>query len=76
MKGQKSLVLQYSTSQHSWFYQLTHVAAQRLMRWRQLHHERRELARLSDAALDDIGLSRADILREVERPFWEDPLKK
>ena len=76
MKGQKSLVLQYSTSQHSWFHYFTHAATQRLTRWRQLHRERRELARLSDAALDDIGLSRADILREVERPFWDDPLKK
>ncbi|WP_309475534.1 DUF1127 domain-containing protein [Pseudomonas sp. B21-012] len=76
MKGQKSLVLQYSTSQHSWIYQLTQGAAQQLLRWRQLHRQRRELARLSDAALDDIGLSRADFLREVERPFWDDPLKK
>nr|WP_176794232.1 DUF1127 domain-containing protein [Pseudomonas sp. UC 17F4] len=76
MKGQKSLVLQYSTSQHSWIYQLAQGAAQQLLRWRQLRRERRELARLSDAALDDIGLSRADILREVERPFWDDPLKK
>ncbi|MGE8392665.1 MAG: DUF1127 domain-containing protein [Pseudomonas sp.] len=76
MKGQKSLVLQYSTSRHSWFYYLGQGFSQQLMRWRQLHRERRELARLSDAALDDIGLSRADILREVERPFWDDPLKK
>ncbi|MDD1014853.1 DUF1127 domain-containing protein [Pseudomonas rubra] len=76
MKGQKSFVLQYSTSRHGWFVHFTHSVAEHLMRWRQLHRERRELARLSDAALDDIGLSRADILREVERPFWDDPLKK
>ncbi|MCE5981415.1 DUF1127 domain-containing protein [Pseudomonas wadenswilerensis] len=76
MKGQKSLVLQYSTSRHSWFHQFTQGFSQQLTRWRQLHRERRELARLSDAALDDIGLSRADILREVERPFWDDPLRK
>ncbi|UVL60234.1 DUF1127 domain-containing protein [Pseudomonas sp. B21-032] len=76
MKGQKSLVLQYSTSRHSWFYYLGQGFSQQLLRWRQLHRQRLELARLSDAALDDIGLSRADILREVERPFWDDPLKK
>ncbi|WP_433887356.1 DUF1127 domain-containing protein [Pseudomonas vranovensis] len=76
MKGQKSLVLQYSASRHNWFYYLGQGFSQQLLRWRQLHRQRRELARLSDAALDDIGLSRADILREVERPFWDDPLKK
>ena len=31
---------------------------------------RRELARLDDAMLKDIGLSRADIECEIEKPFW------
>ncbi len=33
--------------------------------------ERRRLARLSDEALRDIGLSRREALREARRPFWD-----
>ena len=44
----------------------------RLRRWLQLRHERRQLWRLSDAMLKDIGLSRADVEREASRPFWDD----
>lgn len=44
----------------------------RLQRWQQLRHERQQLWRLSDAALKDIGLSRADVEREASRPFWDD----
>jgi uncharacterized protein YjiS (DUF1127 family) len=48
----------------------------RLRRWRQLAGERYQLARLDDAALKDLGLSRADVLQESERPFWDDPLRR
>jgi uncharacterized protein YjiS (DUF1127 family) len=34
--------------------------------WRQ----RRHLAGLSDWQLQDIGLSRADVIAETARPFW------
>lgn len=37
--------------------------------WRQ----RRALASLDDAALDDIGVSRACAVQESERPFWDVP---
>jgi uncharacterized protein YjiS (DUF1127 family) len=47
-----------------------------LKRWRQLAEQRRRLAGLSDEALSDLGLSRADVLLESERPFWDDPLAK
>lgn len=36
------------------------------VRWQ----ERRELAALDQRALDDIGLSRGDVLTEVSKPFW------
>jgi len=49
---------------------------QRLARWYELGQQRRILAALSDSALKDLGLSRADIHQESERPFWDDPLKK
>ena len=46
----------------------------RLKRWHELARQRRQLAALSDAALKDLGLSRADALQEVDRPVWDDPL--
>lgn len=47
-----------------------------LRRWWQLAEQRRRLGSLDDAALKDIGVSRADALQESERPFWDDPLKR
>ena len=51
-------------------------ARARVRRWIQLSRQRRELAGLSDAILKDIGLSRADALREAARPFWDDPASR
>ncbi len=76
MKGQKTLLLMYPQFRRGWFGPLVHGVVQQLARWRQLHRQRQELARMSDAALHDIGMSRTDVLQEVERPFWDDPLKK
>lgn len=45
----------------------------RIRRWSELSRQRRELARLSDEMLKDIGISRIDALREAKRPFWDDP---
>lgn len=47
-------------------------AWRRVQHWRQLARQRRQLAALSDAALKDIGLGRADIWTESQRPFWDD----
>ena len=38
------------------------------IRWQ----ERRELASLDQRALDDIGLSRGDVLTEISKPFWRE----
>ncbi len=43
-------------------------------RWWQLAEQRQRLAMLDDAALKDLGLSRADVIQESERSFWDDPL--
>ncbi|MFJ5297004.1 DUF1127 domain-containing protein [Pseudomonas sp. NPDC088368] len=76
MKGQKGYVLVLKTLSHdSMMDRAWHAVAARVARWRKLHHERVQLASLSDDALKDIGLSRADVLVEIERPFWDDPLK-
>jgi uncharacterized protein YjiS (DUF1127 family) len=77
MKGQKGYVLvakplpQESAPERWWKSAVAQVA-----RWRKLHHQRVELATLSDDALKDMGLSRADVYEEVERPFWDDPMKR
>ena len=46
-----------------------HLLAHALDVWR----ERRALARLDDAALRDLGLTRADALAEARQPLWSLP---
>ncbi len=43
-----------------------------LLRWQELAAQRRALLRLDDHMLKDIGLTRADAVREADRPFWEE----
>lgn len=38
--------------------------------WRERAAERRSLAAFDDAALKDIGVSRAQALEEAAKPFW------
>ena len=68
MKGQKGFVL---IAKRPFFGLLRAV-----FRWQVLRHERLMLASMSDDALKDIGLSRADVEQESHRHFWEDPLRK
>ncbi|MDF9774392.1 DUF1127 domain-containing protein [Pseudomonas baetica] len=48
----------------------------KVSRWYELHRERELLASLSDEALKDIGMSRADVENESIKPFWNDPMHK
>ncbi|MDE3736517.1 DUF1127 domain-containing protein [Metapseudomonas resinovorans] len=77
MKGQHGFI---GTSQHARFepHRESWLAAawHKVRRWEQLAYEREQLSRMSDDMLKDIGLSRADVMEESERHFWEDPLKK
>jgi uncharacterized protein YjiS (DUF1127 family) len=76
MKGQKGYVLVLKTLSHdSAVERAWHAATSQIARWRKLHRERVVLASLSDDALKDIGLSRADVYEEIDRPFWDDPMK-
>ncbi|WP_296255529.1 MULTISPECIES: DUF1127 domain-containing protein [unclassified Pseudomonas] len=76
MKDQKGYVLVLKTlSRNSPLERAWHSVASRIARWCKLYHQRIELASLSDDALKDIGLSRADVTQEIERPFWDDPMK-
>ena len=41
-----------------------------LLIWQERASQRSDLGQLDDRMLKDIGLSRADTLREVDKPFW------
>ena len=46
---------------------LTHVLQKTNHNW----HTRKSLAKLNDAALKDIGLSKADVDQELNKPLWK-----
>jgi len=54
---------------------VTAPAVAGLLRWLhlawQMHRTRRDLARLDDRMLRDIGVSRAEALAETERSAWD-----
>ena len=46
--------------------------AEMALAWQERLRQRRHLDGLDDRLLKDIGLSRADVAREVDKPFWRD----
>lgn len=42
----------------------------RLDLWRRRARERRDLLRMSELQRHDIGITRVDVWREVNKPFW------
>jgi uncharacterized protein YjiS (DUF1127 family) len=44
--------------------------AELLLSWIERARQRRQLGRLSDHMLKDIGLNRGDVEAEVAKPFW------
>lgn len=46
-----------------------------ILRWlvavQRRHRERLQLAEMDDAALQDIGLSRGDVMAEIRKPRWQ-----
>ena len=39
--------------------------------WLERARQRQQMQRLSDQMLNDIGVSRADVFRECDKPFWK-----
>ncbi len=52
------------------FTELLETLGPRIRRWRDRARQRAELARMSDREIRDIGVSRAEVWREVRKPFW------
>ncbi|AXI62671.1 hypothetical protein DLD99_20060 [Pseudomonas kribbensis] len=71
MKGQREYAGEEKFSGH-----IVSDLLHKFSRWYELHRERELLASLSDEALKDIGVSRADVEHEAIRPFWDDPMHK
>ena len=71
MKGHHEI---HGTEKHS--VHLISDLLHKFSRWYELHKERELLASLSDEALKDIGMSRADVEFESVKPFWNDPMHK
>jgi uncharacterized protein YjiS (DUF1127 family) len=44
--------------------------ARRIGEWQRRSRSRHELQGLSDATLRDIGITRCDVQREANKPFW------
>ena len=74
MKGQKGYAL--VQSERSLLERLWRSAKRTGARWYELHRQRQQLAQLSDEALKDLGLSRADVYQETEQHFWRDTMKR
>lgn len=51
-------------------YLVTKKASKVILYWMERSKQRKELAGLEDHMLEDIGLSRADVRREISKPFW------
>ncbi|QDG76926.1 DUF1127 domain-containing protein [Labrenzia sp. PHM005] len=46
---------------------------QKVLGWMLTARSRGHLAELTDAQLKDIGLTPAEVRKEVEKPFWQGP---
>jgi uncharacterized protein YjiS (DUF1127 family) len=51
-------------------FQAVTAAVVRLLYWQDMHRQRKHLSELDDRMLADIGLTRADVAYEVEKPVW------
>lgn len=62
--------LLHSHTLHSPFALLVVSFAQTLLTWEMRYNTRKSLKNLTNAELDDIGLTRAQAYTEARRPFW------
>lgn len=48
-----------------------HKSLAKLHSYKEISRQRKILAEMSDTQLKDLGLSRADALKEAGKPFWK-----
>jgi uncharacterized protein YjiS (DUF1127 family) len=67
-------IRQVGWSVRQWFeraHRLADSGLTTMLEWYDVAHQRRSLRSMSDEMLKDIGVSRADAMREAGRRFWE-----
>lgn len=57
-------------SSHRWLHELLNRGLAPLREWRRRVRSRTELARFDERMLRDLGVTRADVWRETNKPFW------
>lgn len=65
-----SVLQTHSMTNHHVSFDLSHVG-ETLKTWLTRYRQRRELAQLSEHALNDIGQSWSSVADEVNKPFWQ-----
>ncbi len=69
-----AMALQTGAGATSWAASVAHVldtTLDTIALWRQRAFTRRELSRLDDRMLQDIGITHYDVECEVTKPFWK-----
>ena len=51
---------------------LAHSAMSIISLWTRRHRGRLELAQMNEHMLADIGMTRAGVVAEIDKPFWRD----
>jgi uncharacterized protein YjiS (DUF1127 family) len=42
-----------------------------VQQWIERHHQRKQLAQLDIHLLNDIGVSKSQVVGEIDKPFWQ-----
>lgn len=52
-------------------YKSVYQITKKIKYWMERSHQRKQLAKLDDRMLNDIGLSREQVKKEISQPFWK-----
>ncbi len=44
----------------------------RVVRWNKNYRQRKQLMEIPDFLLKDMGITKTDLYREIQKPFWKD----
>ena len=61
----------YKTISKYNIYLLIKQAIKKMAYWMERSKQRKELARLDDHMLNDIGYTHAEVQKEISKPFWK-----